>query len=81
MSKKQNNFTSGCSDMQRSALSRHAKCVDHVYAQIDVEQRKTMVAAKEKLYSREEKAVIGALRTTYWLAKEEIASNKLSLPS
>ena len=59
MSKKQNNLTTGCSDMQRSALSRRAKCVDHVYAQIDVEQRKTMVAAKEKMYSKEVKAVIG----------------------
>ena len=37
-----------------------------------------MVSAKEKMYSKEEKAVIGALRTTYCLAKEEIASSKFS---
>ena len=37
-----------------------------------------MGAAKEKMYSKEEKAVIGALRTTYWLAREEIASSKFS---
>ena len=77
-SKKKNNFTAGCSDMQRTALSRHMNCPDHMSALLDLEQRKAMVIATQNSFSEEEKAVVGALRTVYWLAKEELASSKFS---
>ena len=77
-SKKKNNFTAGCSDMQRTALSRHMNCPDRMSALLDLEQRKAMVIATQNSFSEEEKAVLGELRTVNWLAKEKLASSKFS---
>ena len=73
------NFTRGCRDLQRSALVRHINpiiCKDHSRAVADAEQRKANVIAVQNALTFQEAAVDKALKTVYWLAKEEVASMK-----
>ena len=74
-----NNFTTGCRDLQRSALVRHINpiiCKDHSRAVADAEQRKANAIAVQNALTFQEAAVDKALKTVYWLAKEEVASMK-----
>ena len=74
-----NNFTRGCRDLQRSALLRHINpiiCKDHSRAVADAEQRKVNATAVQNALTFKEAAVEKALKTVYWLAKEEVASMK-----
>ena len=74
-----NNFTRGCRDLQRSALVRHINpfiCKDHSRAVADAEQWKANAIAVQNGLTFQEAAVDKALKTVYWLAKEEVASMK-----
>ena len=73
-----NNFTTGCGDMRRSALCRHETTSDHKTAVTNHAERAAFHQAAEHAISLEEGAIMTALKTTYFLAKEEIASSKLS---
>ena len=74
-----NNFTRGCRDLQRSALVRHINptiCKDHSRAVADAEQRKANAIAVQNALTFQEAAVYNALKTVYWLEKEEVPSMK-----
>ena len=74
-----NNFTTGCRDLQRSALVRHINpiiCKDHSRAVADAEQRKANAIAVQNALTFQEAAADKALKTVYWLAKEEVACMK-----
>ena len=74
-----NNFTRGCRDLQRSALVRHINpiiCKDHSRAVADAEQRNANAIAVQNALTFQEAAVDKALKTVYWLAKEEVAGMK-----
>ena len=73
-----NNFTRGCKDLQKSALTRHinpAFCKD-MRSVPDREQRKAYATAVQNSLTFKEAAVNKALKCVYWLAYEEVASMK-----
>ena len=70
---KKNPFTVGCNNHRTSALSRHAETCDHKNAAMQTDLKKAM----EKALIRQE-GITTAKKVVYWLAKENVATRKLS---
>jgi len=77
-SKKKNPFTTeeGCTNYRTSTLDRHVKITDHKLALSDSVLRKNFVKASQTAIAAKSDAVITAMRSVYWLAKESIATAK-----
>lgn len=75
---KLNPFVSGCSNFRTSTLDRHMASADHVNSLTDKKEQSRMKAAVNSLYDKKKNSVICAMRTVYWLCKEQIATVKYS---
>ena len=63
-------MTLGTQNFKTSTLTRHIKSADHTRAIQAPKQRKEMKAAVEKALTKEEEAIIVAMRLyTFWLKK------------
>ena len=66
----------GCTNYRTSTLSRHARSKDHRDAVKERVLRRDMTVCTQRVLSENELAIMSAMRATYWLAKEELASSK-----
>lgn len=75
-SSKANPFTSGCTNFRTSTLTRHVESQDHQNALEEVHMASNFERAVVTSVTLQEKTVVSALRTVYWLGKEYIATEK-----
>lgn len=79
-----NAFTLGCTNFQKSTVSRHASLSDagasgqHFRAVNIVKQQSFFKKSSESAVEKVECSAEKQLRTVYWLAKEEIPEHKFS---
>ena len=73
---KHNTLTKGCSNFRHSTLQRHMSSKEHRDAIIATQSSISMENLIKKHLSAEDVAIIHALRTVYFLAKQDIASHK-----
>lgn len=71
-----NVFTRGCNNFKTSTLADHIKSNDHQTALISPSLRSDMQKLQAKHHSAKEKAALVALRSVYWLVKENIPLSK-----
>ena len=69
-SSKTNPFTSGCTNFRTSTLTRHIESQDHQNTLEEVHMASNFERAVVNSVDLQEKAVVSALRTVYWLGKE-----------
>ena len=75
-SSKANPFTCGCTNYRTSTLSRQIESQDHQNALKEVQMASNFQRAVVNSVTFQEKAVVSALRTVYWLGKKYIATEK-----
>ena len=75
-SSKANPFNSGCITFRTSKLTRHVESQEHQNALKEVHMISNFERAVVNSVALQEKAVVSALRTVYWLGKEYIATEK-----
>nr|XP_006820028.1 PREDICTED: uncharacterized protein LOC102809342 [Saccoglossus kowalevskii] len=77
---KRNPFTDadGCKNYRTSTVARHASSALHLEAVKATIMRADMEAAVSTALTKKQDAVITAMKTVYWLAKEAIATDKYS---
>ncbi|XP_013399516.1 zinc finger MYM-type protein 1-like [Lingula anatina] len=73
---KKNVFTEGCSNFRTTTLERHASAADHRQSVQDEISRSTLSRMVKNQFSENDSAIIHALRTIYFLAKQDIATSK-----
>ena len=73
---KSNPFTSGCINYGTSTLVRHIESQDHRNALQEIEMAESFQEAVMNSVSSQEQAVVSGMRTVYWLAEEQIATEK-----
>ena len=71
-----NAMTLGTQNFKTSTLTRHIKSADHTRAIQAHKQRKEMKAAVEKALTKEEEAIIVAMKAVYFLVKEDLPLSK-----
>ena len=71
-----NAMTLGTQNFKTSTLTRHIKSADHTRAIQAPKQRKEMKAAVEKALTKEEEAIIVAMKAVYFLVKEDLPLSK-----
>ena len=71
-----NTFTTGNTNFCISTLSRHADSKDHKSALLAQSSSKAFKKSVEKTIFKKEEAIVSAIETVYWLAKENIATVK-----
>ena len=71
-----NAMTLGTQNFKTSTLTRHIKSADHTRAIQAHKQRKEMKAAMEKALTKEEEAIIVAMKAVYFLVKEDLPLSK-----
>ena len=67
-----NSFTTGCNKFKKDSLRKHAQTIDHRTALEARSARKDMQQAIAIVNRIQEKAVISALKTVYFMAKKEL---------
>ncbi|XP_006813844.1 uncharacterized protein C17orf113-like [Saccoglossus kowalevskii] len=72
----EHHVTTGTSNYQRSALTRHMNSDDHVLAKKTVTQQRFMAAAKVTVQKQYMPMLESQLRTAAWMAEQNIANNK-----
>ena len=72
---KTNSFTSGCKTFRKDNLAKHIKTSDHRAALNAISGRRDMERAIANAHCSEEQAVIATLKTVYFMAKKNLASN------
>ena len=70
--KKNNSFTTGCNKFKKDPLRKHALTIDHRTALEARSARKDMQQAIANVNRSQEKAVISALKTVYFMAKRTL---------
>ena len=75
---KTNSFTSGCRTFKKDNLVKHVQTSDHRAALSVISGRHDMERAVANAHRSEEQAVIAALKTVYFMAKKNLASNIFS---
>ena len=75
-SSKANPFTSGCITFITSTLTRHTESQEHQNALEEVHMISNFERAVVNSVALQEKALVSALKTVYWLGKENIATQK-----
>ncbi|XP_013390063.1 transmembrane protein C17orf113-like [Lingula anatina] len=75
-SQKKNVFTEGCSNFRTATLERHASAADHCQSVQDEISRSTLSRMVKNQFSENDSAIIHALRTINFLAKQDIATSK-----
>ena len=73
--KKNNSFTTGCNKFKKDSLRKHATTVDHCTAVEARSARKDMQQAVANVNCSQEKAVVTALKTVYFMAKKNLAND------
>ncbi|XP_046862797.1 transmembrane protein C17orf113-like [Xenia sp. Carnegie-2017] len=73
---KKNAFTTGCKNLQRSALVRHMTQTDHKSTAKVLNQQHRFKAAIDNASKLDEESLTKQMRTAYWLSKEEMPSSK-----
>ena len=71
-----NTMTVGCDNFKTSTLTRHAASSDHLKAIMAKTERKNLSASVNRVCTKEERAIVAALKTIYFLAQEGIALSK-----
>lgn len=71
-----NSFTTGCTNFRTSTLARHVTTTDHKLSVVARSQGKSLEKTVKNVISQQEAAVTSAVDTVYWLAKENIATDK-----
>ncbi|XP_077988181.1 zinc finger protein 862-like [Glandiceps talaboti] len=66
----------GCTNFRRSTLDRHITNSDHRNSVDEIVMRKTFNTTVSRALSDADKAIISAMQSVYWLAKEDIATLK-----
>ena len=74
--KKDTAFTTGCSNFRTSTLVRHVNCKDHRNSVVESNAQDSMTTVMEKAFNEEEESILTAMKTTYFMAKEDIAIHK-----
>ena len=74
--RKKNAFTTGCKNLQRSALVRHMTQTDHKSTAKVLNQQHRFKAAIDNASKLDEESLTKQMRTAYWLSKEEMPSSK-----
>ena len=74
--RKKNEFTTGCKNLQRSALVRHMTQADHKSTTKVLNQQHRLKAAIDNASKLDEESLTKQMRTAYWLSKEEMPSSK-----
>ena len=72
---KKNAFTKGCDKFKKDALSKHALTVDHRAAIEAKSSRRDMQRALAHSYRDQELAIIAALKTVYFMAKNNLPND------
>ena len=75
-SNKVNAFTKGCTNYRSSTLARHVALPSHKEAVQDLKMRSNMETSTKNAFQQKAESITRALQSTYWLAKENIASLK-----
>lgn len=71
-----NAFTTGCENYRTSTLYRHAETTHHKLSVVAKSQSKRLEQTVCNAISQQERAITAAIDTVYWLAKENIATEK-----
>jgi len=66
----------GCMNFRTSTLNRHLDSADHKNAVQEDAMRVTLASSREKMINEENASIIQAMKSVYWLAKEDIATHK-----
>ena len=74
--KKKNTMTEGCTNFRTTTIERHNKSVDHQRAVQDDVSSKSMAKILTSNVDRNDAAILHALKTVYFVAKNDIAMNK-----
>ena len=74
--KKKNTMTEGSTNFRTTTIERHIKSVDHQRAVQDDVSSKSMAKTLTSNVDRNDAAIIHALKTVYFMAKNDIAMNK-----
>ena len=76
---KRNTFTTGCSQFKKAALKRHATTSDHRASMVaNAAGRRDMQIAVTIAYKSHKRAVIAALQTVYFMAKNNLPNDIFS---
>ena len=75
---KSNAFTVGCSKFKKDNLRKHVTTSDHRAALDAIGGRRDLERAVANAHRNEEQAVIAALKTVYFMAKKNLASDIFS---
>ena len=70
------NFNAGTQNFQKSALTRHLATKEHRQAVLQVQQQGDMTIAIQRDFSEKETALLSALRTVYFMVKQDIPTHK-----
>lgn len=76
--RKTNAFTTGCRTFKKDNLAKHVQTNDHRAALSAISGRRDMERAISNVYRSEEQAVIAALKTVFFMAKNNLASDIFS---
>ena len=71
-----NSMTQGTDNFRTSTLTRHLDCDDHKRAMDAPRNKKQMIEARKRAFSKEEEAVFVAMKAVYWLCQESLPINK-----
>lgn len=66
----------GCVNFRTSTLTRHLSSTDHKNALQEENMRAKFTSSQERMINEENAAIIHAMKSVYWLAKEDIATQK-----
>ena len=72
---KKNFFTTGCNKFKKDSLKKHATTADHRFALEARSARRDMQHAIAHVNRSQEKAVVAALKTVYFMAKKNLAND------
>ena len=73
--KKTDSFTTGCNKFQKDSLRKHATTIDNRTAVEVRSARKDMQQSIANVKHSQEKAVVAALKTVYFMAKQNLAND------
>lgn len=73
---KDNPFTSGCMNFRSSTLTRHIASNQHKAALESQSLRNNMCRQSQSLILAKNEAAVCAMRSVYWLAKEQLPTSK-----
>ena len=75
---KRNTFTTGCLQFKKDALKKHAATSDHRASVVAIAGRRDMQMAVTTAYKSHKRAVIAALKTVYFMAKNNLPNDIFS---